>query len=256
MSREDQAILYAERGWPVFPLRFGGKAPATPHGFKDATTDPEEIRDWWACGDWNIGLATGHAFDVLDVDKIGYSELSGDLLGLVGRGPCVATPGGGFHAYVQPTGLGNRARFVAGTDWRGMGGYVVAPPSRDGRGMWEWIGDHDEVPPCPGWLRGLLDKPLVPHGGGDEAAISIRDSSKWGQGALRRAVAVIETAPEGTRNTTLSRRAWSLTELVAQGHIALEDLYDCLGNAALRAGLEFNEVQATLDSAVRGSRWL
>jgi hypothetical protein len=38
----DAALFYASLGWPVFPCR--GKKPATPHGVKDATTDPDQIR--------------------------------------------------------------------------------------------------------------------------------------------------------------------------------------------------------------------
>lgn len=32
----DQALAYAQRGWPVFPCQPGGKEPATRHGFRDA----------------------------------------------------------------------------------------------------------------------------------------------------------------------------------------------------------------------------
>jgi hypothetical protein len=42
-----RALAYARRGWPVFPCRLGGKAPATRHGFRDATTDAKQIRRWW-----------------------------------------------------------------------------------------------------------------------------------------------------------------------------------------------------------------
>ena len=58
------ALLYAERGWPVVPCyvvqdsrcscmkgaecRSPGKHPRSEHGFKDATTDPEQIKRWAA----------------------------------------------------------------------------------------------------------------------------------------------------------------------------------------------------------------
>ena len=37
------AHYYASLGIPVFPLRENAKEPATAHGCKDATTDPQQI---------------------------------------------------------------------------------------------------------------------------------------------------------------------------------------------------------------------
>lgn len=39
------ALWYAARGIAVFPCVENGKEPATPNGFKNATTDPERIRE-------------------------------------------------------------------------------------------------------------------------------------------------------------------------------------------------------------------
>ena len=44
-------------------------------------------------------------------------------------GPIAFTPNDGVHVYVQSTGLRNRTRFAPGLDYRGAGGYVIAPPS-------------------------------------------------------------------------------------------------------------------------------
>jgi len=44
------ALAYAERGWPVLPIKPRSKVPAgnlVPHGGMDATTDPRVIRSWW-----------------------------------------------------------------------------------------------------------------------------------------------------------------------------------------------------------------
>lgn len=152
----DAAVIYAGWGWPVFPLRPVGapcrknredkcadlcqcpKTPATPNGFKDATTDVERVRRYWTANpNANIGIATGHAFDVIDVDlpdgPAQWHEMSTEP-GAPDVHGIVSTSSGGRHFLITPTGIGNKARIRPGIDYRGYGGYVVAPPS--------WLGDH------------------------------------------------------------------------------------------------------------------
>jgi hypothetical protein len=137
-----QALAYARHGWPVFPVVPGEKIPATPRGFKDATTDPAQIRAWWAANPGrNIGVATGQPGpDVVDVDRHG-PEASGFPAwnvarreGLVARPMAIVrTPSGGIHAYFQGSEQRSAAT-VAHVDFRSRGGYVVAPHSTvDGR---------------------------------------------------------------------------------------------------------------------------
>jgi hypothetical protein len=132
----DAALTYASWGWPVFPCRPNGKAPLVPrhdggHGLHDATTNTADIRAWWAIyRTANIGLPTGHHMDVIDVDPggIGWwaaAHDAGHIPNIHGR---VATPRG-FHIYIQPAGGGNLAGLLRGIDYRGDGGYVIAPPS-------------------------------------------------------------------------------------------------------------------------------
>lgn len=137
----DAALLYASWGWPVFPLRPHTKIPATRHGFKDATTDIDRIRAWWTRHpDANIGLPTGHAFDVIDIDVPAGAPAFAKLAAADGEiHGHAATSSGGAHFYVKPTGRGNSAG--GGVDYRGLGGYVVAPPSTLGpKGRsWSWV---------------------------------------------------------------------------------------------------------------------
>lgn len=156
----DAALLYASWGWPVFPLwptgfevtdrRTGqvtiatGKEPATKHGFKDATTVSDRIKTRWSGNiDYNIGLATGHLFDVIDIDPAkGGAQSFYERLVAQSIPSChgvVSSSSAGLHLYVQPTGKGNFAGLYPGIDYRGVGGYVVAPPSTRGPARsWSW----------------------------------------------------------------------------------------------------------------------
>lgn len=152
------ALYYSQAlGWPVFPLKAGSKEPATLKGFKDATTNRRRIEAWWNGNpNYNIGLATGHAFDVVDIDpgpggreSLAQLEQAGSLPDVHGY---VVTAGNraegrpaGIHLYVKATGRGNRAGFLPGIDYRGAGGYVVGAPSTLGNHQsWQWL-----MPPSP-----------------------------------------------------------------------------------------------------------
>ena len=172
-----QALAYARRGWPVFPIAPREKTPLTTNGFKDAVPRDgiagrqaeDVINAWWA---WqpeaNIGLATGHSFDVLDLDgPEGYTTFltylhEHDAEGYIHAGP-VSLTGKGYHLLIQPTGSGNRANLAGSTiDYRGLGGYIVAPPSLHPLGhryRWDETRGRDEnatLPEAPAWLTGLL----------------------------------------------------------------------------------------------------
>src|SRR6266404_162205 len=68
------ALSYANRGWPVLPIRPESKVPLgalAPHGLQNATTDPGTIRQWWTTTPTaNVGIRTGviSGLVVLDVD--------------------------------------------------------------------------------------------------------------------------------------------------------------------------------------------
>lgn len=164
------AIAYAERGWPVFPCKPGDKAPLTRNGFKAATTDLDQIESWWDFWtDANIGLATGHAFDVLDVDgDAGVAALRAfwrrKNIAYQHDGP-VSLTGKGWHFLFAPTGRGNGAALLgpdSKLDFRGIGGYIVAAPSLHPLGHhYEWDlrrGPDTPIPAPPAWLNDLLDR--------------------------------------------------------------------------------------------------
>src|SRR6266513_309094 len=71
MTLGQAALAYALRLGPVFPCQPRGKAPLTPNGFKDASTDPAQIEAWWhEHADANIGHVPGQSGHVvLDIDS-------------------------------------------------------------------------------------------------------------------------------------------------------------------------------------------
>jgi hypothetical protein len=136
------ALWYAEQGLHVFPL-----SPATkiPHkgtrGCKDAVTDAETVRTWWdRWPDSNVGIATGHLVDVVDIDGATGQRSraqSWEMFASLDVIGTVLTPRpGGMHLYVPANAaVGNGAALLPGIDYRGRGGYVVAPPSRTDQGL-------------------------------------------------------------------------------------------------------------------------
>ena len=161
LSNTHQAALdYAEGGWPVLPLVGRAKRPLTKNGLLDATTDADTIHNWW--DKWpnaNVGLRTGVMFDVLDIDgEVGRASLEAKTgAGTVHPGP-VSRTGRGEHWLYAPTNTANKAGLLPKLDWRGVNGYIVAPPSihPDGH-RYEW-----HRPPSmpltqpPEWLQPYL----------------------------------------------------------------------------------------------------
>src|SRR5262249_59541729 len=62
MSWAEAATAYARAGIPVFPLNPGQKDPLPgSHGFRDATTDFDQIVKWWQDDpSRNIGISPDH----------------------------------------------------------------------------------------------------------------------------------------------------------------------------------------------------
>jgi len=243
-----RALDYARRGWPVFPCRPGGKEPATRHGFKDATTDPDRIRAWWnRLPDANVAIATGWPGpDVLDVDRHGpdgdgfgaYRKLAASGL-LRGVTAMVATPGGGLHAYF--TGTAQPSGRLPGhcLDFKAAGGYVVAPPSQIGGRRYRLLLGRDTQPGYLNWaeVTAILN-PRRDHASGDRAA----------HADVSRLAAWVERLEEGNRNSGLF---WAACRAIEDGHAGrLGELAD----AAARTRLPDQEIERTIASARRTSQ--
>jgi hypothetical protein len=198
----DAAIDYAIRGMAVFPLRPGDKKPdggLVPHGFLEATTDPDRVRGWWSeSPEANIGLACAPKFLVLDEDpRNGGDRALEDLF--------TGAPQYGFDTLTSMTGGGGR-HFVfehppfdvalkgiaPGLDIKSRG-YIVAPPSIHPSGRpYCWQDPNAPVTPVPDWLLEIIS------GGQRTGAQPAKTKNMNG------------TIADGTRNETLFRLACSL----------------------------------------------
>jgi hypothetical protein len=243
----------------VLPCEPRGKRPLgrlVVHGLNQATTDPATIEKWWkAEPEANIGLVTGIKFDALDVDgPEGWASLArivDSSNGCLPSGPVSITPGGGAHYLYAPTGKGNRAGLAVHLDWRGSGGYILAAPSiHPSGGLYEWVIGPDEAPlkPAPASLIELLTKPA-------SSVLTIaqrleRPSDAYGRRALEAEVGRVVMAPVGVRNDALNRAAHSLGQLVGGGSLDLPTVIPALERAGLGAGLEYQEVRATIKSGL------
>ena len=155
------ALRYAAMGWPVFRLQ-GKKPIAGTHGFKEATTDPDLIRQWWR-QDFNIGIHCSQ-FWVLDVDNPDSLDTPLDTLTQI-------TGGGGRHYLFQNPGFhvrNSQGVIAPGIDVRGSDGYIVAAPSihPETRKPYFWDGmeefEQQAIKPAPQWLLDKLAPPPPP----------------------------------------------------------------------------------------------
>jgi hypothetical protein len=262
------ALAYAAAGVPIMPLfepsgagcacgapdcRRPAKHPRNRGGLTGASTDPTIIEAWWQR--WpgaNIGGRTGDVFDVCDVDGPDGAAAVRPLLGAChGVVPLTRTGSGGWHLLFAPTGLGCRVRFLPGTDWRGIGGYVVLPPSRHISGnryatVRALRAPLRPVPPA------LLTKLQQISGKPPRSPQSARTGHARGYGptALAREADAVRTATKGARNDALNRAAFNLGQLIATGQLTAADVETELTGAALAAGLDETETARTIRSGL------
>ena len=249
----------AAAGVPVFPCVVEGKRPLTRRGFLDASSDPEQVAAWWSrTPNANIGIPTGAPSGVVVVDVDVHGPHDGWLAferasdaGLVGgAGLLVRTPTGGAHVYFPAT-LGREQRSWqaadVGVDFRGDGGYIIAPPSQriiDGhvkRYEVANIAAHSVGTVDAARLRDFLDpRPVAPS----------RASSGSMDVDAERLAAWVAGRGEGERNRGLF---WAACRLAENG-VSATDALDALGAAAQSAGLGDREITMTVRSAYRATQ--
>ncbi len=235
MTPLDAALAFATRGWRVFPCIARGprrKHPLTPNGFHDASIEATVIAGWWCrWPDALIGVATGarSGFVVLDIDvkhdrANGFDTLDALGVAILPDTPLAHTPSGGAHVYfavpdcveIRNTAGERGAGIGPGLDWRGEGGYAIAPSLGSGY-SWDPIWNLDTVAlaPVPEVLlprqaeRVTLARPVKPTVG----------LAPYGDAALDSACRRIIDAPAGEQELTVNFECFAIGTLAGAGRI-------------------------------------
>ncbi|WP_328466648.1 bifunctional DNA primase/polymerase [Streptomyces sp. NBC_00448] len=276
------ALAAAGHGWPVIPLRPGGKVPAL-HGERRcpgtgdcasghrtfeqrATTDPARIERCWTAGPFNVGIATGPAgLLVVDLDTLKPTDEKGtpdgetNFLALCERAGrvmphtrTIRTPSGGRHLYFTAP-PGTRLTNTAGTlaekvDTRAWGGQVVAPGSGTPQGPYAVL-DDSPVAKLPEWLQSALTAPQ----GTRTAPIRptpTRQAGRLADVVLDREVSAVAGTGEGGRNAELLRAVRAVGRFVAWGDLDRATVEAAFQAGGESAGLPASECRATIRSAL------
>ena len=173
------AKWYHEQGWQVLPVHYPvdghcscplgkncespAKHPAVTEWQNKAATGLDVDLWWIDHPQLNIGIHCANLF-VVDLDGplgIGaFKELRSKHNTEAPMTPTARTGSGGFHLYFKGVeGARNRVGVVPGVDIRAKGGQVIAPPSENMKGIYEWVSGrarwHVPLAEAPAWLAAL-----------------------------------------------------------------------------------------------------
>ena len=156
----EAALTYLQKfRFSVIPVGSNKKPLVKWETHQKERASADQLRTWWAKNPKaNIGLVTGElsGIVVIDVDDPdgGMGALSEYLT--ISRIPTARTPRGGLHLYFKapekcpPNATGS----PKGVDFRGAGGFIIAPPSVNGIGKgYEWL---------PGLSLDEIEPPALP----------------------------------------------------------------------------------------------
>jgi hypothetical protein len=246
---------------PCFPCR-DDKKPACPHGFKDATKDPEQLKRLWAQYPGAlVGVPTGEASSifVLDIDSAKHPEADDWLERHAAYLPETRlhrTRSGGLHFLFQhQLGLKNSAgKLAPGVDTRGEGGFIIWWPFHLGINA-----GHQLVSPTPvpEWLvRALQPPPPLPPSPISIARTPFGDVAP----AMSRVggiVATVARAREGERNAITYWGACRIRDMIAGRELDYRTAHEAFGalvEAASRTGLSAWEIKRTIASATKATQ--
>jgi putative DNA primase/helicase len=163
-------------GTPIFVLPRAAEGTSTaglikgkyrsPKGWSGVSADDNTERLDKARNGDAYGVVCGSTYDVIDVDPRNGGDTSFAEMVALGVIPqvqhVVSTPGGGFHLYIEPLGVGKHTGFRPGIDLQAAGSFVFAPPT-NGYSVVEpflWPELGSQLPDSPARLREYVLNPV------------------------------------------------------------------------------------------------
>jgi hypothetical protein len=272
------ALNLSGRGWHVFPLKPMDKTPLTTNGYKNATTDANQIREWmnrWPTA--NIGIATeASGLLVIDCDspkggivrpekwaKDGIND-GADVLATVAteygsvypsHTYTTKTPNNGWHHYFNDNQIPVKSCAGANSMWlvdvRSRGGYIVAAGSVLPSGVYQH-GVVDEVVDCPDWVRKAVtyakSQSTISYTSTKFSTLKVT-SNGHAELSIKKVISELQCASIGTRNDSLNRAAFIIGCLVQKNPEMHQAAFNLLSATALAIGLSEQESARTIKSA-------
>jgi hypothetical protein len=240
------ALSLAAKVLPVFPCA-RDKRPLIGGGFKNASADPERVRQWWTrWPDALIGVPTGLKFVVVDCDlqhtdaQVWYGKANLPIT------RTHLTRRGGRHLlFKRHDGVGCTAsKLGPHIDTRGAGGYIIFWPAHGLE-----VQHPDVLADVPEWIVKRLRPPDPPPQQRTSVPVPEHDHRVRLSGILR----TVARANEGERNRLTFWGACRLAEMVSVGALSRDHAIALAVEAASRTGLPRHEALRTAQSAFRGA---
>ncbi len=230
------ALKYESMGFSVIPVQESKKPYIAWEKYQTERANPELIKEWWQkYTTANVAIVTGKVskLGVVDCDSPEGREALEELLPDNLITPIATTPGGGWHYYFDHrNGLGNAARFLQDTDFRGQGGYIISPPSSG----YAWMPGLNIEKTIPAELPTSIDKYLSLYREGVDIPGTPQSNKSI-------------SFEQGQRDETL----FHLANCLVKGGMADDNTLKCLNFFASHCNPPYpkKEIPAKIESAIK-----
>jgi hypothetical protein len=222
------ALDLARQNVPVFPCKPADKRPYTQHGFKDASTDPDQIYEWWKqWPDALVGVPTGDRFVLdLDLQHVEAQQFYAKANLPLTRTHITRSSGRHLLFRPHPDFKCSQGKIHPHVDTRGAGGYII---------WWPCIGldvmHRGALAEVPEWLLKQLNQ--IPPRDLSQPVRPIRSHKD-----IEPLIGVSLRAKEGERNSACFWTACRLVEQVLAGHLGRQEVIDIMNAIGRRIGLD------------------